>query len=182
MRPTTTTVLALTAVLTLGLTGPASAEQYTGDDTSTTGHGSDLLSLAVDFGSDDVTVVSTHQNLRRSYTSGSSGRIFLDTDRDDRGPEYVLLAGFYEGTDYQLLRTDGFGRSTWGRAVHGGYSMSIDYRSETVEVSIDRATLGGPDELRVAMRVSGTRRDGTSHGLVDWFGEPRDTTPWLARG
>ena len=40
----------------------------------------------------------------------------------------------------------------------------------------------GPDEVRVAVRVSGTRTDGTSHGLTDWLREPRFFTPWVERG
>ena len=45
-----------------------------------------------------------------------------------------------------------------------------------------RTTLGAPDRVRVAVRVSGTRTDGTSTGLVDWLGEPRSFTRWVARG
>jgi len=32
------------------------------------------------------------------------------------------------------------------------------------------------------VRVSGSRSDGTTHGLVDWVGEPRSYTPWLDQG
>lgn len=184
MRTTLTTTLALsTAVLALGaLAAPAGAERVRVDDASTTGHGADIASVTVDFGRRDLTITSTHDNLRRDFTSGASGRIYLDTDREDWGPEYVLVAGFFEGTDYQMFEADGFARASWGRPVHGGYEMSLDYRREQVELRVDRATLGGADEVRVAMRASGARTDGTSHGLVDWLGDRRDTTPWVARG
>ena len=31
-------------------------------------------------------------------------------------------------------------------------------------------------------RGPGNRTDGTSHGLVDWVGEKRGSTPWVAQG
>lgn len=103
--------------------------------------------------------------------------------RDHRGPEYVLAAGLYEGTDYPLSETDGFGPDKWGAAVENGdYILHIDYRKDRVRVKIAQATLGTPDAVRVAVRASGTRTDGTSHGLVDWVGKRRQFTPWLDRG
>jgi hypothetical protein len=47
---------------------------------------------------------------------------------------------------------------------------------------VSRAALGKPARVRVAVRVSGTRSDGSSAGLVDWLGEPRSFTRWVARG
>ena len=47
---------------------------------------------------------------------------------------------------------------------------------------MSREALGNPGKVRVAVRVSGTRTDGTSTGLVDWLGEPRSFTPWVAKG
>ena len=38
------------------------------------------------------------------------------------------------------------------------------------------------DGVRVSVRVSGTRTDGTSHGLVDWVGKRHWFTPWLQQG
>jgi hypothetical protein len=184
MRTTTTTAVALsTAALTLGLAGSAHAELYGIDDPQDTNHGSDVVALQVRNGQDNLNVTTYHSNLRRDPASGSSGRIYVDTDRDDAGPEYVFVAGFFEGTDYQLLETEGFAPGKWGDPVeHGDYIMRIRYAKDLVRVRMTQAALGDPDEVRVAVRASGTRTDGTSDGLVDWVGERRDFTQWLSRG
>jgi hypothetical protein len=47
---------------------------------------------------------------------------------------------------------------------------------------MSRPALGNPGAVRVSVVASGNRTDGTSHGLVDWVGERRSFTPWIARG
>lgn len=100
----------------------------------------------------------------------------------DAGPELVFVGGYFRGTDYQLIRTEGFGRRNWIAPVDGFYEMTLDYAAERTRMRISRKALGPTDEVRVAVRVSGTRRDGTSDGLVDWLREPRYLTRWVDRG
>lgn len=69
-----------------------------------------------------------------------------------------------------------------GHAVDGTCEMAVNYAKEQVRMRMSREALGEPAAVRVAVRVSGTRTDGTSSGLVDWLGEPRSFTPWVARG
>jgi hypothetical protein len=183
MRKTTAAVALSTAALTLALAGTAHAEQYGVDDPQDTFHGSDVLALQVRNGQENLTVTTFHEGLHRNPATGSSGAIYVDTDRDDRGPEYVFVGGFYEGTDYLLRQTEGFGHKAWGDPVENGdYIMRVDYAKDRVRFKMSRAALGNPDAVRVAVRVSGTRTDGTSHGLVDWVGTPRWFTPWIDRG
>lgn len=174
---------ALTLGLTVGLAGAAHAEQYGIDDPQDTFHGSDILALQVRNRQENLIVTTYHSNLVRSYRSGSGGAIYIDTDKSDRGPEYVFAGGFFEGTDYLLSETEGFGPDKWGDPVENGdYIMRVDYKRDRVRVKISQGALAEPDQVRVAVRASGTRTDGTSHGLVDWVGEPRSFTPWLDRG
>lgn len=174
---------ASTAALTLALAGAASAEPYAIDDPRDTSHGSDILALEVRNGLENLNVITTHVNLRRDPASGSGGAVYVDTDEADPGPEFVLVGGYFAGTDYQLLETEGFGHKNWGDPVqHGDYIMRINYRTEQVRVHISQAALGDPEKVRVAVRASGTRTDGTSHGLVDWVGKPRSYSLWVARG
>lgn len=168
------------AALTLTQLAPASADGIGVADPEDLDHGVDLRSVVVDHGVDNVVVTTTHTNLRRSFRSGSSGAVFIDTDPTDRGPEYVFVGGFFVGTDYQFLHTEGFATKTWGEPVEGSYRMRVDYDREQVRMRMSRATLGSPDEVRVAVRVSGTRRDGSDSGL-DWLGEPRSLTEWVAQ-
>jgi hypothetical protein len=123
-----------------------------------------------------------HDNLRRDPSSGSAGSVYIDTDRSDKGPEFVFVGGYFEGTDYLLLHTDGFGHEEWGKPVDGRYRMTVDHRADTVRMAMSRTAVGQPGKVRVGVRVAGTRTDGTSRGLVDWLGEPHSFTPWVERG
>jgi hypothetical protein len=58
--------------------------------------------------------------------------------------------------------------------------MFLDYDREHVRMRISREALGSPDEVRVAVKVAGSRRDGSSTA-PDWLGEPRSFTEWVAR-
>jgi hypothetical protein len=169
------------ATLTVTQLVPAHADGIGVSDPRDIDHGVDLRSVVVEHKADNVVVTTTHTNLRPSFRSGSGGAVFLDTDPTDTGPELVLVGGYFRGTDYQLLHTDGFAQRTWGEPADGSYRMRLDYQKEHVRMRISRATLGSPAEVRVAVRVSGTRRDGTSNGLTDWLGEPRSFTEWVAQ-
>ncbi|MEQ6900708.1 hypothetical protein [Nocardioides sp. YIM 152588] len=174
--------LAATAALVLGLTGPADAATARVTDPDDTAHGSDLLAVRIVNGENRLLVVTTHQNLRRSPSSGSSGTLYVDTDADDKGPEFVFVGGYFQGTDYVLLHTEGFGHKKWGDPVEGTYSMKLDYRHEKVRMRMSKDALDGAESVRIADRVAGTRSDGTSTGLVDWLGEPRSFTDWVDEG
>jgi hypothetical protein len=180
---TTIAAAALAAAFAVAVPGTAHAELYGVDDGPDTFHGSDILSLQVRNGAKNLTVTTTHDNLVPKPASGSGGAIFIDTDASDHGPEYVLVAGYTRGTDYQLLHTDGFGHQDWGNPVaNGDYLLRVNYRHDTVRVRISQPALRRPDEVRVAVRASGNRTDGTSKGLVDWVGERRGFSLWIARG
>ncbi|MGH3308266.1 MAG: hypothetical protein ACRDOX_11310 [Nocardioides sp.] len=184
MRKTTAAVaLSIAALTALGIAGPAHAELFGIDDPQDTFHGSDVLALQARNGTENLNVTTYHSNLRRDLATGSSGRIYVDTDRYDAGPEYVFVAGFTEGTDYQLLTTEGFGAGKWGNPIENGdYIMRVRYAKDRVHFRMSRAALGNPGAVRVSVRVSGTRTDGTGDVLVDWVGKRRSFTPWIARG
>ena len=171
------------AALTFAVAGPAHAELYGIDDPRDTHHGSDIRSLSVKNGQENLHVVSIHEGLRRDPATGSGGTVYIDTDRSDHGPEYVVTAGFFRGTDYVLSETEGFGHRQLGDPVEqGDYIMHVDYRDDRVHLKLSRRAIGDATDVRVAMKASGTRTDGTSDGLTDWVGEPRTYTPWVAQG
>ena len=181
MRKTTFVAAAAAAALSLTLAAaPANAEIYGIDDPAESGHGVDLLAVSVVNAEKNLRITLTHQNLRRSHESGAGGAIYIDTDPADTGPELVFTGGFFSGTDYQLLSTEGFGPKSWGEPVDGFYIMKLDYAAEKTSIKISRKALGGADDVRVAVRVSGQRSDGTH--VVDWMGKPHSWTLWLDRG
>ena len=50
-----------------------------------------------------------------------------------------------------------------------------------VRRSMSRNALGNTDEVRVAVRVAGTRTDGTRAGPVGWLGQRRSVARWVAQ-
>lgn len=180
MRKTFIGAAATAAALTLSLAAPANAERFGIDDPAESGHGVDLLAVAVVNSDKNLRVVLNHNNLRRNPRTGAGGVVYIDTDRADKGPELAFAGGYFEGTDYQLVATEGFGVKNWKQPVKGYYRMKLDYAKDTTRMVISRRALGGADEVRVAVRVGGQRRDGTS--VVDWMGEPRSFTMWIDRG
>ena len=175
------TATASVAALLAGLAGPANAAGIGVKDPADTGHGSDLRSVVVRNNANNLLVVTTHANLRPDPATGSGGAVYVDTDPDNNGPERVFVGGFFQGTDYQLLHTDGFGVGKWGQPVDGSWEMTVDYTKDRVRFRMSQQTIGNPDEVRVAVRVAGTRSNGTSAGLVDWLDEPKSFTDWVAR-
>ena len=173
----TATALTAAAALTFGVAAAASADSIGVKDPDDSPHGSDLRAVRVEHGEKNVVVVTSHDDLRRSPASGSGGSVYLDTDAADPGPEFVVVGGYFEGTDYVLLTTEGFGQKKWGDPVEGTYRMTVKYGLDRVRTVISRATLGNPDEVRVAVRVSGP-----GAGTVDWLGQPRSYTTWVAQG
>ena len=171
------------AALALSLpTTSAHAQGIGTKDPADLDHGVDLRLVQVDNTDTYVKVALTHTNLRKDPASGAGGAVYLDTDPDDAGPELVFVGGYFQGTDYQLLETEGFGWKKWGDPVDGFHEMKIDYAKEQVRMRMSRKALDRPRKVRVAVRVAGTRSDGTSKGLVDWLGAKRSFTQWVARG
>lgn len=177
---------AAVAAATLALAGPATAEtRIFLDDKGDLAHGADITRVRV-VNDDQVRVKVVHDDLVRSYKSGSSIEIFLDTDRTRKGPEYVFQGGTFEGADYGLLRAKGW-KAANRQAVplECGYIMRLNYAKDTALVRIDRECLGDPGRIRVEVKTGGELApDGSEPATtaVDWLGRARQFTPWVKRG
>lgn len=168
------------AALALTQLAPANAEGIGVTDPKDLGHGVDLRSVQVEHKAKNVVLTTTHTDLVESFRSGSSGAVFIDTDPTDPGPELVFMGGYFVGTDYSLVSTDGFAQSAVGEPVEGSYRMKVDYDRDQVRMRISREALGDPDEVRVAVRVAGTKPNG-KNTKRDWLGAPRSFTDWVAQ-
>lgn len=169
------------AAATLGLAGPATAASIGVEDPADVAHGVDLRAVQVRHNENNLKIVLSHADLRRSPSAGAGGATYIDTDRADAGPELVFVGGYFEGTDYQLVETEGFGSRFWKQPVEdGSYEMTLDYVRDRTVMRISREALGGAGKVRVAVKVAGQRTDGSE--VVDWLREPRWLTRWVARG
>ncbi|QNN53011.1 hypothetical protein [Nocardioides mesophilus] len=174
---TTTATLALA---TLAAAGPALAAERTFDDAKgDVAHGVDLQSVRL-VNAKAVRVVVQHENLVRAPSSGAGMTVFVDTDRTDPGPEYAFSAGLFDGTDYMLVRTEGWNLRRGGTPVECDYQMSLDYAADTTHIRMARACLDRPGKVRIAVRAGGQQPDGDQ--VRDWLGSRHEWTAWVARG
>jgi hypothetical protein len=168
------------------LSGAASAETAVFKDAKgDLAHGADIHRVRV-VNEDRVRIRVVHDDLVRSYKSGSSIAVFIDTDRDRRGPEFVFLGGTFEGADYALLPAKGWKRASNQQVpLNGGtYDMKLDYAKDVAALRIDRAVLGNPGAIRVEVKTGGELVPGGEPATTgkDWLGKPRSFTPWVKRG
>ena len=181
-------LVALTAALSTSvLAGPASAETAVFRDAKgDLDHGADIARVRV-VNEERVKIRVVHDDLVRSYKSGSSIAVFLDTDRARSGPEFVLLGATFEGGDYTLLPADGWKRASNRQVpLNGGtYDMKLDYQKDAALIRIDRAVLDDPGAIRVEVKTGGelVPDDGDEPTTgKDWLGAPKRFTKWVPRG
>lgn len=172
--------VAALAAGSLAVAGGAVAETGGYDDAhgDMAGHGADIHDVRV-VNAERVRITISHDDLVRSPESGAGAQVYIDTNRDRRGPEFVFLAGLFKGTDYSLARARHW-QPTGNEPLTCSYVMKLDYADDVTRIRMDRDCLGKPGRIRVAVRTSGVLDDGT--WVHDWLKSRRAFTPWLARG
>lgn len=182
-RRITTTVSALVAVplaavLTAGLvSGPAYGESIGHrDPADAAGSPTDIRQVRINHTEHALRMRVGFADLRRVGSSGMS--VFIDTDRGRRGPDRVLSAGLFDGTDYLMFRTRRW--QVRGEPLSCSYRVRLDYADDVARVRIARGCLDRVDPVRVALRM--TDDNGADGTITDWLGERREFTRWLAAG
>jgi len=183
------TVAAVSAITITGLAGTAFAQTSAFEDAKgDMKQGADIRKVRVVNGDEQLRINVRHRDLVRSFRSGSSIAVYIDTDRTRTGPEYVFLGATFEGGDYALLPADGF-QQVGRRQVplHGGtYIMKLDYVEDVARIAIDQVVLGDPGQVRVEVKTGAELLpEGSTTpkpAEVDWLGEPKKFTPWVAQG
>ena len=161
------TRISLTAGAALLLTGlvaaPAHAEYYAIDDPADARASlTDIYGLSAMHGGSNVLVKVRFNELMRSSAAGVS--IFLDTDRDLRGPEFVLTSGLGDGTDYVLTEAVAWRGSV--TRVDCDYQARPRWGRDVFRALISRDCLGQPASVRVSVKMV-DQADG-SHPVADW--------------
>ena len=157
---------------------PAHAEFWsTSDPADASDSLTDIRAVRAKHGAANVVVKVRFQDLTRSSAAGLS--IFVDTDRDAKGAEYVLSTGLNDGTDYVLTEAAGW-RGTDER-------VDCDYEAKyrwgiknSVRVRIDRTCLDKPGSVRVSVRMADPT-DGSTR-VVDWSPQRRRWSLPIASG
>lgn len=168
----------LAAVLSAGLSaGPAYAESAGfRDPADAAGSPTDIRHVRINHTQRALRLRVAFTDLRRTGSSGMS--VFVDTDRARRGPERVLSAGLFDGTDYLMFRTRGW--QVRGEPLSCSYRLWLDYADDVARVRMARGCLTRAGRVRVALRM--TDDNGNDGTITDWLGERRQFTRWLAAG
>lgn len=181
-------VAAVTALVLPVLAGTAAADEAAFRDArGDMAQGADIRKVRVINGVERLRIKVVHRDLVRSFRSGSSISVFLDTDAERKGPEYMFVGGTFEGADYALLPAAGFERSS-DRQVPlrgGSYRMDLDYAEDIARITIDQVVLKSPAKVRVEVKTGAELLpEGASSGTreIDWLGKPRQFTPWVMTG
>jgi fructose-specific component phosphotransferase system IIB-like protein len=161
------TRISLLAVSALALTAlvaaPAHAEFYSIDDPADAQASlTDIYRLEAKHGRDNVLVKVRFNELMRSSAAGVS--VFFDTDRDEKGPEYVLSSGLGDGTDYVLTEADGW-RGSDDR-VRCDYRARPKWGQEVFRAVVSRECFDRAPAVRVSVKMV-DQADG-SHPVLDW--------------
>jgi hypothetical protein len=148
----------------LGIAGPAQAERYSVDDPADASASlNDIYGLTLVHGEKRVRFVIDVDDLRPRSDAGAT--LYLDTDPADKGPEYALGTGLSSGTDYALVRIEGW-NDTEGTLLGCDYDLRLKYRTDRVVGSIKRACLKRPDTVAAAVKMVDTAD--ASHPVRDW--------------
>lgn len=142
---------------------PAHAEFYSIDDPMDAKPSlSDIHALEANHGSENLLVKVRFRELLRSSAAGVS--IFVDADRDQTGPEYVLSSGLGDGTDYVLTEADAW-RGTDDR-VDCDYSARPRWGKDVFRAVVSRDCFDRVPSVRVSVKMVDPTNG--SDTVVDW--------------
>jgi hypothetical protein len=157
-------VAALSALTLVALASPpASAEFFAIDDPAdASGSLTDITGLDANHGQDNLLVKVRFTELMRSSAAGVS--VFIDTDREAKGPELVLSSGLGDGTDYVLTVADGWHGSD--DRVRCDYSARPKWGQDVFRAVISRECFDRDPSVRVSVKMVDPA-DG-SRPILDW--------------
>lgn len=169
------------ALLVATAAGPASAERLGLDDPADVGGASlaDILAVSAVHSQKKLVVRVDVDDLKPTSQAGpSSLAVFVDTDPDAKGPEFRLGTGLQEGTDYQLVRMEGW--KPVGEALSCSHEVALKFKTDRVLMQMSRGCLGKPESVRIGVKM--TDLYDASHPVTDWLGKRRYLSIPIARG
>ncbi|MGZ5398661.1 MAG: hypothetical protein ACXWDM_01525 [Nocardioides sp.] len=176
IRRRVTVVLATACAAVLTTTATYAEVAVVNDGADATASLTDIRRVRVDHGDQQLKVRVNFPDLRKRANAGLI--IFVDKNRQRRGPEFGLATPLFSGSDYALLRMRRWSFS--GVRVNCDYNVALKWKRDVLVFTADRGCFGEPDELRVGMRM---RDDAdASHPVTDWLIDRRKFTTWLSPG
>lgn len=169
-------VALLAPTLALSLASPVHAASTRVDDgADATASLTDIHTVRVDHTARVVRIRVTFPDLRKRAQAGLT--VYVDSDRDRRGPERVVGLPLFSGSDYSMWRMRDW-EYVGDRPVSCRYHADYRWRRDVIVLTSRRGCFTRADEVRVGMRM----RDGAdgSHPVTDWLRGRRHFTRWVA--
>ncbi len=165
------------ARITTLVAAPAGAQVTRVDDgADATASLTDIRVVRAQHTEERVIVKVNFTDLRKQANAGLN--IFIDKNAKKDGPEFVLSAPLFSGSDYALFRM-----TDWqlvGEPVICRYDMTYRWRRDVVVFDARRGCFNRPAQVRIGMRMRDLA-DG-SHPVTDWLKGRREFTRWLSSG
>lgn len=120
-----------------------------------------------------VVVTSIHRDLNPRSASAGGIFIWLDTERQRGGPEFVIEAGASRDVTWHIWRADGW-RSHQSVPLSCSIERSIQYRTDRLRISIGSDCIDEHQHVRVSAMAYWTD---TSSGDHDDWRTYRDYAP-----
>lgn len=179
-----TALVGVVALVTALTATPAAAAKVTvPDPTGDSGRGVDLVALDVRHSTlntpNRLVLRAQHTGLP-DFDSGvfTTVTFWIDVDRADRGPEFVVDVIPNAG-GMRLLSVEGWSRADRRvQACQGMRARADVFTDDPVRLSVPRGCLGDPARVRGAVKAVGETPRGEVVGR-DWVGGRRHWSPWV---
>jgi hypothetical protein len=180
----TTALVGVAALVTVLTATPAAAAKVTvPDPTGDSGQGVDLVALDVRHSTintpNRLVLRARHTGLP-DFDSGvfTTVTFWIDVDRADRGPEFVVDVIPNAG-GMRLLAVEGWGRADKRVQPCPGMRARADvFTDGPVRLSVPRSCIDDPARVRGAVKAVGETPQGEVVGR-DWVGGRRHWSPWV---
>jgi len=176
-RSVHTLMAALAMALTLAAVPAHAATTVVDDGADTTASLTDILRVRVAHADRRVEVRVSFPNLRKRANAGLT--VYVDSDRDARGPERAVGLPLFSGSDYVMWRMRDW-EYVGDRPVPCRYGADYRWRRDVLVLTARRGCFGRVDAVRVGLRM----RDAAdaSHPVTDWLLGRRRFTEWVDAG
>jgi hypothetical protein len=104
--------------------------------------------------------------------AGASAALWIDTDKERKGPEFVIGSGLYD-SDWQLSRADGW--KAVGDPLNCDVDQALRYKKDVISWTTGKDCLGTYTAVRVSAETQ--KRD-----TNDYSPAKRKFHPWVERG
>ena len=171
-------IVAIAALFAVILAAPTAYAETTvvKDGADAPASPNDILKMKVNHKPRTLVVRTSHTDLRKVRDGGTpSTLIFIDVNKNRKGPELALAAALESGTDYALVRVKNWKASD--KRIDCRHSFDINWKKNVTRLKLDRGCFGKRARARVSQRM--VDHFDPSHPVRDWAPGKRKFSAWV---